>query len=93
MPGKILGYMAAGLPIAAFLQSSSDGHNIIKDAKCGISSDSSDKDACVDSMTKLLQKGDSLEKLGHDGKLFAELNFSKEVCISKLERIFEQKIL
>ena len=29
VPGKILGYMAAGLPIAAFLQSSCDGHDIV----------------------------------------------------------------
>jgi len=93
VPGKILGYMAAGLPIAAFLQSSSDGHSIIKTAKCGISADSADKETCVKSMTKLLKKGDSLGELGQDGKRFAKENFSKEVCISQLEKIFEQNML
>ncbi len=93
VPGKILGYMAAGLPIAAFLQSSSDGHSIIQAAKCGISADSADKETCVKSMTKLLKKGDSLGELGQDGKRFAKENFSKEVCISQLEKIFEQNML
>ena len=85
--------MAAGLPIAAFLQSSSDGHSIIQAAKCGISADSADKETCVKSMTKLLKKGDSLGELGQDGKRFAKENFSKEVCISQLEKIFEQNML
>ena len=30
VPGKILGYMAAGLPVVAFLQSQSDGHSIVQ---------------------------------------------------------------
>ena len=32
VPGKILGYMAAGLPVVAFLQSQSDGHAIVQSA-------------------------------------------------------------
>jgi hypothetical protein len=29
VPGKILGHMAAGLPVAAFLHTASDGHDLI----------------------------------------------------------------
>ena len=85
VPGKILGYMAAGLPITAFLQSSSDGHGVIKSAQCGFSVDSADKDACVQSMKNLLSQSDSFAKLGQNGKNYATENFSKEVCVSQLE--------
>ena len=90
VPGKILGYMAAGLPIAAFLHTSSDGHKIIKSAQCGFSADSAEKDACVKSMRKLLSQRNTFAKLGHNGKSYATRNFSKEVCISQLESMLEK---
>ncbi|HIB16107.1 MAG TPA: glycosyltransferase, partial [Candidatus Lambdaproteobacteria bacterium] len=89
VPGKILGYMAAGLPVAAFLQSSSDGHGVIKSAQCGFSADSADKDACVQSMCTLLSQRDSFAKLGQNGKSYATEHFSKEVCVSQLESMLE----
>ena len=46
--GKILGYMAAGLPVIAFLQSQSDGHSIVQSAKCGMTAESADLEACVE---------------------------------------------
>ena len=92
VPGKILGYMAAGLPIAAFLQNSSDGHSIIKSAQCGVSADSADKDACVKSMKNLLSQRNSFAKLGNNGKSYAAKHFSKEVCISQLESMLEKTV-
>jgi glycosyltransferase involved in cell wall biosynthesis len=89
VPGKILGYMAAGLPVAAFLQSSSDGHGIIKSAQCGFSADSADKDACIQSMCTLLSQRDSFAKLGQNGKSYVTKHFSKEVCVSQLESMLE----
>ena len=90
VPGKILGYMAFGLPIAAFLQNASDGHKIIKTAQCGFSVDSADKDACVQSMRNLLSQRDSFAKLGQNGKSYATKHFSKEVCVTQLESILEK---
>ena len=92
VPGKILGYMGVGLPIAAFLQTSSDGHRIIKSAQCGVSADSADKDACVKSMRKLLSQRKSFAKLGLNGKSYATKHFSKEVCISQLESMLEKAV-
>jgi len=92
VPGKILGYMASGLPIVAFLQNSSDGHKIIKSAQCGISADSADKDACVKSMRELLSQRNSFAKLGNNGKSYAAKHFSKEVCISQLESMLEKAV-
>mgnify|MGYP001010924954 CR=1 FL=1 len=90
VPGKILGYMAAGLPVVAFLQSSSDGHGVVKSAQCGFSADSADKDACVQSMRNLLSQKDSFAEFGKSGKSYATKHFSKEVCVSQLESMLEE---
>lgn len=92
VPGKMLGYMAVGLPIAAFLQASSDGHGIIKSAQCGYSVDSADKDACVQSMRDLFHKKDSFAKLGNNGKSYAIKHFSKEACVTQLESMLENSV-
>ena len=92
VPGKILGYMASGLPIAAFLQTSSDGHKIIKSAQCGFSTDSGDKDACVKSMRYFLSQRNSFAKLGKNGKSYATKHFSKEVCVSQLESMLKKTV-
>ena len=77
--------MAAGLPVAAFLQSPSDGHVIINSAKCGFSVDSADKSACVQAMRDLIMRSESFSEIGQNGKIYAKEHFSKEVCVSQLE--------
>ncbi len=85
VPGKILGHMAAGLPVAAFLHTASDGHALIAEAHCGVSANSADLDACVAVLTDLISKADSFEKIGDAGRQYATENFSKQVCVSQLE--------
>lgn len=87
VPGKILGHMAAGLPIAAFLQSASDGHQLLRDAQCGISADSTDTRACLSAMKELLANDENLPLLGKAGQNYAIANFSKEVCVTQLEQM------
>ena len=81
VPGKILGYMAAGLPVAAFLQSSSDGHGVVKSAQCGFSADSADKDACVQAMQGLMSHSDAFAELGQKGKCYATEHFPAVVFV------------
>ncbi len=85
VPGKILGHMAAGIPVVAFLHSASDGHQLITDAQCGISCLSSDWDTCATSLRELLEKSQSFHEIGNRGKLFAIENFSKSKCVEQLE--------
>ncbi len=85
VPGKILGHMAAGLPVAAFLHTASDGHALITEACCGVSANSADIDACVAVLKDLLSKAASFEQIGAAGKRYATEHFSKQVCVSQLE--------
>ena len=85
VPGKILGHMAAGLPVAAFLHTASDGHQLISEAQCGISANSSDWDACTQAIKDLMNKTQEFHKIGISGLQYATRHFSKEVCVSQLE--------
>jgi len=86
VPGKILGYMGAGLPVLAFLNKESDGHLIIQDAKCGYSEVSDGVEKAASLMRKMIREKDSLRELGLNGHQYALQNFSKKVCVDKLER-------
>ena len=86
VPGKILGHMAAGLPVAAFLHTASDGHALIAEAQCGVSANSADLAACVQSLQSLISKSDeSFKQIGLAGTRYATEHFSKEVCVTQLE--------
>jgi glycosyltransferase involved in cell wall biosynthesis len=87
VPGKILGHMAAGLPVAAFLQTASDAHQLILEAQCGVSANSADIDDCVRVMKDLLARESEFNQIGLAGKQYATQHFSKEVCVSQLEKM------
>ena len=85
VPGKILGHMAAGLPVAAFLHTASDGHAMIQEASCGVSANSADVDACVAALTALVGQDAGIKTMGEAGRRYATTHFSKQVCVSQLE--------
>jgi glycosyltransferase involved in cell wall biosynthesis len=87
VPGKILGHMAAGLPVAAFLHTNSDAHSMIADAKCGVSANSANMDACITAMRSLLAEESNFNDIGQSGRRYALEHFSKEVCVSQIENM------
>ena len=91
VPGKVLGHMAAGLPVAAFLQAASDGHQLIFDAGCGVTANSADTAACIKALRTLLSNDADLDKLGKAGKAYAITNFAKGVCVAQLEEMLFAK--
>jgi len=90
VPGKILGYMAAGIPVLAFLNKQSDGHQIIREAECGYTEVSDGVNKAVDLMLQMYKERDRLQKLGENGYSFAARNFSKKVCVDQLEQLMLQ---
>jgi colanic acid biosynthesis glycosyl transferase WcaI len=90
IPGKILGHMAAGIPVMAFLHSASDGHTLIKDAGCGFSADSADYSTCLQSIKDLMRQSENFRHLGESGRRYATQHFSKEACVSQIELLLGQ---
>ena len=64
VPGKILGHMASGLPVAAFVHTASDAHKLISDARCGVSANSGDVTACVLAMLQIVAKASVFHQIG-----------------------------
>lgn len=88
-PGKLLGYMASSIPIVAFLNEESDGHQIIKEAGCGYSEVSDDYKKAVELILRIYNERDKLAEYGHKGFEYAAMHFSKEACIDKLEKLLQ----
>ena len=89
VPGKILGHMAAGLPVLAFLHRASDAHKLIQDAECGLSAYSDDLEACALAMTALMKREPEFVSLGAAGKRYATEHFSKVACVDQLESLLK----
>jgi colanic acid biosynthesis glycosyl transferase WcaI len=85
IPGKAWGYMAASIPLVAFLNKESDGHVLITEANCGYSIVS---DASVEEAKKFLirifDEKDKLKEYGENGHRYVLKNLTKEVCLTKL---------
>lgn len=85
VPGKILDYMAAGKPVAAFLHAESDGHQLIRNAKCGISARSNSLQECIQGFRELYSVQKTFNSIGLLGTDYLEKNFTKEKCIPLIE--------
>jgi len=90
VPGKILGYMAASIPVAAFLNRESDGHDVIRDAQCGFSSVSDDAASAAEIIVKMYNDKE-LGRYGKNGFRYVNNNLDKEICIRNLESLFQGK--
>ena len=88
IPGKILGYMAASIPVVAFLNKESDGHQIIKDADCGYSEISDSVEKVAATIKKIYNERNRLKEYGENGFSYVQENFERNVCINRLEEIF-----
>jgi len=87
VPGKILGYMAAAVPVLALLNRESDGHQIIREARCGYSEISNDAEKAANLMLKMYKEKERLREFGENGFRYAAEHFSKKVCVDKLESL------
>lgn len=89
VPGKILGYMAAGLPIVAFLNKESDGHSIIREAQCGYSVISDHVQNVVAAMRKIYNAKTQCKTLGVAGFAYVQQHFTKALCVERLIKLLE----
>ncbi|MFH1616625.1 MAG: glycosyltransferase family 4 protein [Planctomycetota bacterium] len=88
VPGKIMGYMAAGIPVLAFLQEQSDGHELIRDAQCGYSATSDNLQKAVEMILEIYKNRHRLSELGNRGAAYAKKYLTIEKAIEKLQKLF-----
>jgi len=88
VPAKLIGYLAAGLPVVAFLHRESEGHVIIKEARCGYSTLYEDEDGVFEIIVRMYKERDKLKEYGENGFRYTEAHFTKEVCATQWETLF-----
>lgn len=87
VPSKIIGYMAGGIPVMAFLHKESDGHNIIKEARCGYSMVYGDLDKATNLVNEVYNQRDNLKNLGQNGLQYALAHFAVDNIMDKMQDI------
>lgn len=85
VPAKILGYMAAAIPVIAFLHKESEGLLIVKEAKCGYGMVSSDEEEALEIILKMYNEKEKLKEYGENGLRYLLKNMEKKVCVEKFE--------
>ena len=79
VPGKLLAFFAASIPVIALLNKESDGHRIIRDADCGYSINSNENPNDINSLIiKIYNEKDKLEIWGGNGKRYVLKHFEKK---------------
>ncbi len=90
VPGKILSYMAAGIPIIAFLNRESDAHSIVSDAGCGYTAISNDEDSSYRLILRIYNEKNKLKSLGENGYKYARTHFDKTIGLKAIEGLIHR---
>ncbi len=88
VPAKLMGYMAAGLPILAFLHKESDGIKIVEDAQCGLATISNNEEKMFKLAERIYLEKEKLSVYSKNSFRYVLNNFTKDVCLDKLEKVF-----
>lgn len=92
IPGKLLGFMAASLPVVAFVQKESDIHSLINEAKSGYSAFSDDTSRAAELIRTMVNNREALTRMGVNGYNYVKQYFSKTACINKIEKLLQKEI-
>lgn len=87
VPSKLLNIMAAERPVIASLPIESDARQIIAESGCGISVNAGDAQALAGAIRRLAADLPLCEKLGRQGRIYVESNFTQTVCTRKMESV------
>lgn len=91
VPGKFMGYMAAGKPIVAFLNKESDGFGLLEKAHCGYAAVSDNLKEAESATRKLHGLGkEELLKIGNNGLDYAKKHLSLEGAVAKIRELLKR---
>lgn len=88
LPTKVQGYMAAGKTILAMLDGSAK--KVIEDAKCGLVAPAGDIHAYAKILKEFIVNKDKYKCCGENGRKYFVHNFTKEICMKKIENEIER---
>lgn len=90
VPGKFLGYMAAGKPVVSFLNKESDAFALVKEAQCGYAGRSDDVEGGEKIIRRIYAEKQKLGEYGTNGLNFVKEHLTLDVCVKKLEELLKK---
>lgn len=87
LPSKVQGYMAAGKPIIGMLDGS--GRDVINRSGCGICVKAGDVKGLAGAMRAFVLHPEAYKECGQKGRAYFKENFTREICIRKLEKVID----
>ncbi len=90
VPSKILSIMAAGRPVIACMNLNGDAPKIINEAGCGFVLPPEEPEILAEHILRLYQDGDMREKMGNQGRKYAEESLSLDLAINKYLHLIER---
>lgn len=87
MPGKLWGYMAAGIPALGFLNRECDAHRIVREAGCGWTCTSDDPDRAAALVRAAHAQRADLPQMGARGHTYVATYYAKDTCIAQIEEL------
>lgn len=91
VPSKLQGYMAAGKPILGAINGAAQ--EIIKESECGLCVNASDAQGLSQIMLEFINNKSKYARCGQNGKKYFEENFTKDIFVSKLEKLFNEMVV
>jgi len=88
IPCKLLTYMAAGRPVVAAVHADSEAAKYIRRADCGLVVPPEQPQALADAIRTLHADRALAERLGRNGRSFAEVNFAKQRILQRYDEFF-----
>ncbi len=88
-PGKIPAYMAAKLPVLAFVNKESIGATLVGEAGCGYVVPSTDKERAIEAVRKMYAaRGEELRRMGERGYAYAKERLTADAAAGTIARLF-----
>jgi glycosyltransferase involved in cell wall biosynthesis len=85
-PGKMLGYMTAGLPVLASINAGNDLQQLLKDHAAGLVYENGDDDGLLEGALRLARSPELRRSLAQNGRALLARHFSVESAATQITR-------
>jgi colanic acid biosynthesis glycosyl transferase WcaI len=90
VPSKLYTYMCARRPVLALVPAGSESADLIREADCGIVADEKSDESVENGVRQLTASLDVRQRLGGNGRLWAEENLNVEKITDRFEEILSR---
>ena len=88
IPSKLLTYMSSGSAVVAAVSGRSEAARHVRRADCGVLVPAEDPDALLGGVNELRRAPALRQRLGRNGRAYAEAHFTKDRVLQGYERLF-----